>query len=375
MHKNTIILTETELKNVITESVKKFLQEEYDINEGRIGRTLGTLALGGALAFGGNNLKAQNMNQPQSVQMQQQVQEGYTFSCPQFKSDYETILNLADKYSGADREWAKSLLSNFPLDQNGAIHLEYIITCNQNLDIEQVMKTSYDWFNYSFSSAEQAVRGYDVEKGIIKARGSYLDLAQFNLNAIYYVKLVRVSADTDVILKFKDNKIKIDVIVKNYRMIMANSAMQSRNSLIAVSDVFPVNSSSDNKVAYSRAFINSYAHSMDKVKKYIEFMTENMGDSSVFYDEDDWEIEDRKQNHASQDMWDFNTPDNIKTKYFNLQRQIKDNKKNMRGLDKKSQDYITLEKENNNLRSEMKKLDAQYKEITGNNIVQFEQPY
>lgn len=158
-------------------------------------------------------------------------------------------------------------------------------------------------------------------------------------------------------------------------MIMANSAMQSRNSLVAVSDVFPVNSSSDNKVAYSRAFINSYAHSMDKVKKYIEFMTENMGGSSVFYDEDDWEIEDRKQNQASQDMWDFNTPDNIKTKYFNLQRQIKDNKKNMRGLDKKSQDYITLENENNNLRGEMKKLDAQYKEITGNNIVQFEQPF
>lgn len=374
-HKNTIILTETELKNVITESVKRILQEEYDMNEGRIGRALGTLALGGALAFGGNNLKAQNMNQPQSVQMQQQAQEGYTFSCPQFKSDYETILNLADKHSGADREWAKSILSNFPLDQNGAIHLEYIITCNQNLDIEQVMKTSYDWFNYSFSSAEQAVKGYDVEKGIIKARGSYLDLAQFNLNAVYYAKLVRVSADTDVILKFKDNKIKIDVIVRNYKMIMANSAMQSRNSLVAVSDVFPVNSSSDNKVAYSRAFINSYAHSMDKVKKYIEFMTENMGGSSVFYDEDDWEIEDRKQNQASQDMWDFNTPDNIKTKYFNLQRQIKDNKKNMRGLDKKSQDYITLENENNNLRGEMKKLDAQYKEITGNNIVQFEQPF
>ena len=48
---------------------------------------------------------------------------------------------------------------------------------------------------------------------------------------------------------------------------------------------------------------------------------------------------------------------------------------NMRGLDKKSQDYITLENENNNLRGEMKKLDTQYKEITGNNIVQFEQPF
>ena len=74
-------------------------------------------------------------------------------------------------------------------------------------------------------------------------------------------------------------------------------------------------------------------------------------------------------------MWDFNTPDNIKAKYFNLQKQIKVNKKNMRGLDKKSQDYITLENENNNLRDEMKKLDTQYKEITGNNIVQFEQPF
>ena len=374
-NKNTIILTESELKLVIAESVKRILSEEYDINEGRLGRALGTLALGGALALGGGNLKAQNMNHPQTVQMQQQNVEGFKFYAPQFKTDYEKLLSYTNSkgYSNLDRECAKDMLADFPLDRNGAIHLEYIITCDSGYDREKIMETSYDWFNYVFSSAEAAVSKYDTQNGIITARGSYANIGQFNLNAVYYAKVVRVGADTDVILRFKDNKVKIDVIIRNYRMISGESTMRSNNSLVNVADVYPANPNSDNKVAYARAFINSCSYSMDKVKKYIEFLNDNMN-NEITNDDAAWEIGDRSGKGAK-DMWDFNTPETMKQKYFEIQKQIQSNKKAMRSMEKNSEQQVAMKQKNDELRAEMQRLNQEYLKMTGQQIMQFEHPY
>lgn len=374
-HKNTIRITESELKSVIAESVKRILQEEYDVSEGKLGRALGTLALGGALAFGGNNIKAQDMNQPQSVQMHQQNVEGFTFYAPQFKADYEKLLSYTNSkgYQNHDRECAKDMLADFPLDRNGSIHLEYIITCDSGYDMEKIMETSYDWFNYAFSSAEASVSKYDTQNGIITARGSYANIGQFNLNAVYYAKVVRVGADTDVILRFKDNKIKIDVMIRNYRMISGESTMRSNNSLVNVADVYPANPNSDNKVAYARAFINSYSYSMDKVKKYIEFLNDNMN-NEITNDDAAWEISDRSSKGAK-DMWDFNTPETMKQKYFDIQKQIQANKKAMRSMEKNSEQQLAMKQKNDELRAEMQRLNQEYLKMTGQQIMQFEHPY
>lgn len=374
-HKNTIRITESELKSVIAESVKRILQEEYDVSEGKLGRALGTLALGGALAFGGNNIKAQDMNQPQSVQMHQQNVEGFTFYAPQFKADYEKLLSYTNSkgYQNHDRECAKDMLADFPLDRNGSIHLEYIITCDSGYDMEKIMETSYDWFNYAFSSAEASVSKYDTQNGIITARGSYANIGQFNLNAVYYAKVVRVGADTDVILRFKDNKIKIDVMIRIYRMISGESTMRSNNSLVNVADVYPANPNSDNKVAYARAFINSYSYSMDKVKKYIEFLNDNMN-NEITNDDAAWEISDRSSKGAK-DMWDFNTPETMKQKYFDIQKQIQANKKAMRSMEKNSEQQLAMKQKNDELRAEMQRLNQEYLKMTGQQIMQFEHPY
>ena len=126
--KTTIRLTESELKQMIYESVYRCLNESDELNEGKLGKALGTLALGGALMFGnGGNMNAQNhqMNNV-PVQMQQQNVEGFTFYAPQFKTDYEKLLSYTNSkgYSNLDRECAKDMLADFPLDRNGAIHLE-----------------------------------------------------------------------------------------------------------------------------------------------------------------------------------------------------------------------------------------------------------
>lgn len=207
------------------------------------------------------------------------------FKSNAFEEDYRVIIGFKEMFDSDHKRWAKELLAAFPVDQNGVVHLEYIIVCNQNFEKERIMTTTVDWFNYSFSSAN-AVKSCDFGSGVIIGEGYYSSLAQYNLVALYYAKTVKISADTDIIIKFKENRIKIEVLVRHYQIIMGDSLLQSKNALVGISDVFPCNLQSDNKIAYARAFINSYANSFDKVESYINFLNANLNiEESV---EDNW---------------------------------------------------------------------------------------
>jgi hypothetical protein len=144
MHKNTIILTENELKNVIAESVKKVLQEEYDMNEGRIGKALGTLALGGALALGSpTNTNAQQYNtQPkQEMQIAQQGDvKNYTDSLKTVQNDtLKTQSQITDKHLADDiYELVKS---NHSLDDiYGAVMADYELIYQVEMDAQTMYK-------------------------------------------------------------------------------------------------------------------------------------------------------------------------------------------------------------------------------------------
>lgn len=362
-------ITESLLSDMIYEALNEYINEEDELNEGKFSKTLGTLALGGALMFGnGNNINAQNnqiYNNNKTITQTQQYQntEGFKFYCSRFKNDYNRIVNYANQEFW--KENAMQILSEFPLDKNGAIHLEYIITCNENYDMKQVMETSYDYFNYVFSSADATVKRYDIENGIITARGFYSNIGQSNLNAIYYVKLVRISAYTDIILRFKDNKIKIDVIIRNYKMVSGESTMRSENLLVSVNDVYPANPESNNKIAYATAFVNSYYYSIDKVKKYIEFLNNNVDDSEIYNDDAAWEIEDRGEYNNAKDKWDFNTPEKLKTRYFQIQQQIQHNKKLLKKVEKNSKEELKLKEQSESLRKEMQQIYQEYIKLTG----------
>lgn len=300
MGRKVIKINEDNIRQIVAEALKESL------SEGKFARALGTAALGGALMFGGHNSNAQAPQRdttvqqnvmpkdtldksPQkdtlSLQTSSDEQKPYIFVANKFKTDYTHIMSLKRQYDTRQKVWAEELAKKFPVDKNGAIHLEYIIVCNQEIDIQKAMEVSVQWFNYAFSSSE-AIKQCDYEKGVIIGHGTYTNIAQYNLNAIYYAKTVRVNADTDVILRFKENRIKIEVIIRHYNIISGDSMLQSKNSLVQVSDAFPFADSGD-KVAFARAFINSYAHSFDKVEKYIKFMNENMTDPFDTSD-DDW---------------------------------------------------------------------------------------
>lgn len=67
----------------------------------------------------------------------------------------------------------------------------------------------------------------------------------------------------------------------------------------------------------------------------------------------------------------LSTAENIKVKYLNYQKQVDENKKQMKSLDKKSAEYKIIKEQNDKLRSEMGILDQEYLHLTGHYIYQY----
>ena len=78
---------------------------------------------------------------------------------------------------------------------------------------------------------------------------------------------------------------------------------------------------------------------------------------------------------SAEDTWEGSTPDTIKQKYFDLQDQIKANRKAMRSMTRNSGEQIALKEQNTMLRKEMKKLNIEYLKLVGTDIMEFEQPF
>ena len=196
----------------------------------------------------------------------------YIFSSEHFKNDYDKIISLSNEYEYNHRIWSKKILDNFPLNDNGIVELRYKIKSNRIIDIKKLMEVSADWFSYAFSSIN-AITKFDNE-GILKGKGTYINISQYNINAIYYAKTVRINIDVNIGIKINDNDIDFIALVKHYRVISGDSLMNSENSLILISNTFP-NIESDNKIAYARAFINTHANLFALISDYIDFINNN----------------------------------------------------------------------------------------------------
>ena len=67
----------------------------------------------------------------------------------------------------------------------------------------------------------------------------------------------------------------------------------------------------------------------------------------------------------------LSTAESIRVKYINYQKQVDENKKQMKSLDKKSAEYEIMKEQNDKLRSEMSILNQEYLHLTGNYIYQY----
>lgn len=193
-----------------------------------------------------------------------------SFVSDAFDNDIATFRDICGKYNNNKlKKWAQELNSHFTTDDTGAIHLEYVIMANQDFDIEHIKTYAIGWFNQAFSGVNAIKATTDNS---ISATGILVGISQKSVNAIYYAKTITVSADIDVILRFKENRIKIDTYIRHYKYISGDSMMKSKNTLIVCGEVFPVvNEKTDDQV-YACAFINSLDNSFGKIDSFIKYM-------------------------------------------------------------------------------------------------------
>ncbi len=219
-----------------------------------------------------------------SAEAQETNDSLYVFSCEQSETDFQKCIAIKNRFKSDLKRWATHMTNVFPLDVNNAIHVDYIITCNKELPIDEIVETSIQWFNYAFSSAN-AVR--NAEDNCITANGFLNKIAEDNVNAIYYIKYSSVSVTVDIKIRFKENRIRFEGYIRHYQILLADSAMRSQNNLIAIESTYPFEKKSPNKDLYSMAFINSTSTLIDKANNYVDFLNKNFATGNE-NDDDDW---------------------------------------------------------------------------------------
>ena len=145
MSKRTVILKESELKSIIYEAVQKeLLLHSKQLDEGKFGKALGTLALGGALALGNPaNANAQQYNsQPrQEMQMTQQGDmRNYTDSLKTVQNDTLKVQNqITDKHL-ADEIYEVVKSTHSLDDVYGAVMADYELIYQVEMDAQTMYK-------------------------------------------------------------------------------------------------------------------------------------------------------------------------------------------------------------------------------------------
>lgn len=209
------------------------------------------------------------------------------FSSYKVSEDYNKLLELKKKFGRNNQKWALALNDEFGVDKNGAIHLDYVIESDTTFDISTAMECSLKYFEYAFSN-KSSIKRCDYEAGVIIGSGKYYNIGQYNINAIYYAKTVKIHAEVDIIIRFKEGKIRIEAMIRHFNLISGDSLMQGNNTLVTIANAFPCNPKSDNKNAYAMAFINSFANCYGMIVDYVKFMNNNYKDSITIDTNDDW---------------------------------------------------------------------------------------
>lgn len=208
------------------------------------------------------------------------------FSCLKLDEDMSKMIEYKKKYS-SNQKWALKLNEEYGVDKNGAIHLDYIITSDSTFDIIKIMETSVGWFEYMFSSAA-SIKRCDYSEKIILGGGKYFNIGQYNINAIYYAKTVKIHADVDIMIRFKEDRIRVETFIRHFNLISGDSMMRSENSLVSIQDAFPNNPKANNKNAFAMAYINAYANSFNMVSRFLEYLNNNYKGEDIIDTSEDW---------------------------------------------------------------------------------------
>lgn len=209
------------------------------------------------------------------------------FKCSEIFQDITKYNTVWQRNKQDNIKWANTLRGVFPVDKDNLLHFTYIVRTDSTIDMEQVRKVCADWYGIGFSSQASAIK--EQSENHILGTGQYNMIGQITIPAVFYHKIIKVHAQIDVIIRFKENRIKFEIIGRHYQYISGDSSGRSHNDLIVPGNVFPfeeVENRYDREV-YAQSYINFCNNSLSLSRTFLDYLNKNIR-PTVIQENDDW---------------------------------------------------------------------------------------
>lgn len=226
------------------------------------------------------------------------------FHCNKILTDIQSYNMVYKKHRSDNKKWAMVLKDTFPVDKDKLLHFTYILqtdsiakagnpviqsdsATNSALNMEMVKKVCADWYNIAFTSKAGSIK--ELTDNYIYGTGQFNMIGQTTIPAIIYYKIIKIHAQIDVIVRFKENRIKFEIIGRHYNYISGDSSGRSHNDLIVPGNVYPfaaVDNSYDREV-YSQSYINFCNNSLALARSFLDYLNKNIHPATVQAD-DNW---------------------------------------------------------------------------------------
>ena len=209
------------------------------------------------------------------------------FKCNEIFQDITRYNTVWSKKKHNNIKWAITLKGVFPLDKNNLLHFTYIIRTDSTLDMDMVKKVCAEWYGIGFSSQNSAIK--EETENYILGSGQFNMIGQTTVPALFYYKIIKVHAQIDVIMRFKENRIKFEIIGRHYQYISGDSTGQSHNDLFVPGTVFPFveEDSPSTKEVFSQSYINFCNNSLYLSRSFLDYLNKSIH-PSVIQENDDW---------------------------------------------------------------------------------------
>lgn len=209
------------------------------------------------------------------------------FKCNEVFVDITNYNTIWKRNKQDNIKWATTLRSIFPADKDNLLHFTYIIRTDSTLDMELVKNVCAKWYGIAFSSQNSAIK--EQTENYILGAGQYNMIGQTTIPAVFYYKIIKVHAQIDVIMHFKENRIKFEIIGHHYQYISGDSSGRSHNDLLVPGTVFPFAEEEklSNKEVFSQSYINFCNNSLSLSRSFLDYLNKNIH-PTVIQDSDDW---------------------------------------------------------------------------------------
>lgn len=223
-------------------------------------------------------------------------QNSIYFWCEQLDNDYQTLFNYKNMYGNKTKKWAYALSDTLGVDDNKCVSHSYVIQFPEELNTDKIINTTIEWVNYKFSSAESAIKSIDRDNDVktIIIHGSLGIIAQQSFIDLFYSKKVLVKADIDIVIKIKDNRLKITSMVKDYNYISGDSFMTGKNLLVKPGEAYPFDCVTEDikglcdETVLCLSYINSNANTIGICIDYKDFMNKEFNKITIIDEDENW---------------------------------------------------------------------------------------